>query len=373
MAAKGERGARGSVTCSDCELLPEDPALSGTLYIQQPIDHVRAAIGQALDRCGAVYSEPHAGLLAIEVPPGSLDPIVDGLVEALSSVEQQDSRAVLLPPGAAVDAAAFMRAESLAVFIASIRGVSLLDLLRDDRLLTHFQPIVPARDPDALFAYECLLRGYERDGTLIPPAGIFDRARDANLLYYLDRAARLRAIASVAAHRLASKVFINFNPTSIYNPSFCLRTTIAALADAGIAPEQVVFEVVESEQMHDTDHLVRILTTYRRAGFGVALDDLGSGFGSLTLLERLRPDYVKLDMGLVRNVHANPFRATVLQKLLEAAHELGVRTVAEGVEHREEFHWLRDHGADYLQGWLFGRPATPPPPLSLHLVAERAC
>lgn len=166
---------------------------------------------------------------------------------------------------------------------------------------------------------------------------------------------------------MANHVFINFNPASIYDPTFCLRSTVLAIKNSSLEPDQVVFEVVESTDVPDPAHLLNILAYYREAGLRVALDDLGAGFGSLNMMARLRPDFIKLDMALVRDVDSDPFRATMVRKLLEAAHELGVRTVAEGVETEGEWSWLRDNGADLMQGYLIAAPGTPPPLPSDHV------
>jgi EAL domain-containing protein (putative c-di-GMP-specific phosphodiesterase class I) len=195
---------------------------------------------------------------------------------------------------------------------------------------------------------------------LIYPDRLFGTARRSQLLFHLDRATRLAAIQGASEHAVSIPIFINFNPNSVYDPDFCLRSTVQAVEEAGLAPEAVVFEVVESEEIQDVEHLTRIMEYYRSAGFRVALDDLGAGYGSLSLLTRLRPDFVKIDMELIRGVDSDPYRAQIASKLLELAHDLKTFTVAEGVETEAEWSWCRNHGADYAQGYLFGRPACPP-------------
>ncbi len=93
----------------------------------------------------------------------------------------------------------------------------------------------------------------------------------------------------------------------------------------------------------------------------MALDDLGAGYSSLNLLASLRPDFVKLDVGLVRDVDRDPYRTAIAAKLLDLAKDLGVIVVAEGVETEEQWRWLVAHGADLAQGFFFARPASPPP------------
>ena len=110
----------------------------------------------------------------------------------------------------------------------------------------------------------------------------------------------------------------------------------------------------------DVCHLRGILNYYRAAGFKVALDDIGSGYSSLNLLHQLRPDFIKLDIELVRDVDKDPYKALVAEKIFEIAVQLGIQTIAEGVEREEEYEWVRARGANYAQGYLFGRPAPQP-------------
>ncbi len=117
-----------------------------------------------------------------------------------------------------------------------------------------------------------------------------------------------------------------------------------------------MFEVVESDEISDIDRLLRILDFYREVGLRVALDDVGAGYSSLKLLARLKPDFIKLDMDLIRNVDRDVYKAQVASKLLELARELHVSTVVEGVETVGEWQWATEHGADFAQGYLFARP-----------------
>ncbi|RYG30629.1 EAL domain-containing protein, partial [bacterium] len=128
----------------------------------------------------------------------------------------------------------------------------------------------------------------------------------------------------------------------------------------GIPRERIVFEVVESDDVEDRDHLLNILRYYRKEGFRVALDDLGSGYSSLNLLTEILPDVAKLDMALIRDIDTDPVRQKVVTHLLHLARELGVTTVVEGVETAAEADFCRSAGADLVQGYFFARPAHHP-------------
>jgi len=156
---------------------------------------------------------------------------------------------------------------------------------------------------------------------------------------------------------MKSLLFINFFPTVVYDPVHCLRTTREAMRETGLQPDQIVFEVVESEDIVDRGHLLDILTRYRAEGFRVALDDLGSGYASLNLLADLRPDFVKLDMELVRGAATDPLRRGLVQAIVRAARDEGIRVIAEGVETLEVAELLAEIGVSLLQGYYFGRPS----------------
>jgi EAL domain-containing protein (putative c-di-GMP-specific phosphodiesterase class I) len=112
--------------------------------------------------------------------------------------------------------------------------------------------------------------------------------------------------------------------------------------------------------VESVDHLLTILKYYRKGGFGVALDDLGAGYSSLNRMAELRPDFVKLDMKLIQGVHRDPVKAMIAERLLLLARDLGIQTIVEGVEDREELAWAQEHGADFVQGYLIARPNNPP-------------
>lgn len=350
-------------SCQGCEALPRPISESGTLFVALPLAHTRARVCAALGDAGIRY-HVRDELIAFDVSADSLQHFSKQVCRRLSSVELNGAKALMLARGAEPTLADLMRMETLAGLVSRIEGQWLLELLAEERLVTYFQPIVDAHDPEHVFAYECLSRGVQPSGELIYPDRLYGTARAANLLFHLDRAARLRAIASAVEHKVSTKIFINFNPLSIYDPAFCLQSTVKAIDQAPLSNDQFVFEVVESDRVEDVQHLQRVLDYFRQAGFQVALDDVGSGYSSLNLLSKLKPDYVKLDMELIRDADHDPYKAQIATKVLELARGVGLRTIAEGIETEAEWRWLRDHGANYLQGYYFARPARAPgPPL----------
>jgi EAL domain-containing protein (putative c-di-GMP-specific phosphodiesterase class I) len=343
--------------CTRCEVLPSAaPCESGTLHLGLPVAFVLRKARSIVASRGWTFSEQR-DIISVAVPGDSLPTYCRELDAAFTPVERESIRALFVSSDHVPGLADFLAADSLKRVSARANAGMLLDTLAD-HLTCAFQPIADAQTMD-IFAYEALLRTDARAAIRTPDV-IFRIARDAGLLPHTDLAARRTIIARAATYGIEKRLFINFCPSSIYDPKSCLRSTIEALDAAGIARERVVFEVVESDEITEPDFLLDILRTYRQAGFKVALDDLGSGFSSLNLLHTLRPDFVKLDIALVAGIDHDPFKAMLAGKIIEAARGLDMTVIAEGIETAGELQWLRDNGAHLLQGFYIARPADVP-------------
>ncbi len=347
--------------CPRCERMPDVPEAGGRLFIWPPLGHTADKIRVALARDAMACDDRQAdGCLVVTVPENGHGRFAERMATALTAAEARDSRILFMPGDAEPQVTAMGRVDQLETYLTRQQSRWLLDVMRAERVTTMFQPIFYVDEPDRVFAHECLLRGVDEDGALIAPTRMFDIARRADLIFQLDKLARTTAVANAAAQGIDTCVFINFTPSSIYDPVNCLRTTLAAVDEAGLDRGQVVFEVIETEDIHDPEHLAGVLAFYRRAGFRVALDDLGGGYASLGLLPSLRPDFVKLDRSLVSGVHAEPVKAVIIERLVQMAHDLNIAVVAEGVEEAEDLGWLQAHAVDFVQGFLLARPARGP-------------
>ncbi len=348
----------------DCERCGR-PALpiaeSGRLFIWPPLGHTRQKLRAALEgHAVAVSDVPGQSGLIVEVAPGDHTRLATLLAEQVTRAEARDSRAIFMAGSEEPGFAQLGLVESLETYIARRRGSWLQELLHAQRVTTHFQPIFYVAEPDRVFAHECLLRGFDEQGNLVSPGLMFELATQADLVFPLDRLARITAVQNAAALEISSQIFINFTPAAVYDPINCLRTTVAAVEKAGLQRDRIVFEVIETERIGDPDHLANVLSYYRDAGFKVALDDLGGGYAGLGLLPSLRPDFVKLDRSLVDGVGGNKVQSVVIDRVTQMAHDLGIEVVAEGVEQAEDLDWLQAHDVDYVQGFLLARPAPKP-------------
>lgn len=254
-------------------------------------------------------------------------------------------------------------------FLKLVQNHELLELIAQQSFITYFQPIIDLQNKDELFAYECLLRP-QWQGKSIPPFKLFEFARETNLHNYLDQKARESSIVSASRKHFPQevKLFINFLPSSIYNPEFCLQHTFKIVRENSVLPSQLVFEVVESEQIHDIDHLESIFKTYKKSGMQVALDDVGAGYATLEVLEKLQPDFVKIDREYVSHCDTILEKQLFLKSVVSVAAKLNIKVLAEGIERTEELEFCRDIGIHYGQGYLIGKPG--PDILERALVTE---
>lgn len=346
--------------CKGCEVLPAPATGAGRLYLAPRLEHTLNQTANALKERQWPVETVSDGVFAVSLREHQIETLVGQLSELMSTNEQMACPALVLPDGVRFGLQHLAEMMPLNVLVGRQNFRWLTDLLRSDRLEMHFQPIVHAANSATVFAYEALARGVDEDGSLIAPAQLFAAARATDLMFHMDRAARVAAIRQSRQHGIAEQVFINFNPTSVYDPVFCLQTTFNEVKQLGADPRRFVFEVVETDLVDDPRHLRNILREYRRHGFRVALDDLGAGYSSLNLMQSIRPDFVKLDREMVHGVSTNSYLASITARLIDMARDLGVAIIAEGIEQAEDWAWLRERRVDYGQGFLFGRPSRVP-------------
>jgi EAL domain-containing protein (putative c-di-GMP-specific phosphodiesterase class I) len=355
------RSGKAFGSCSRCETVPDKIEGSGGLYLWFPVSHTLNKIIAALAKARLEYLLLEDGkCLYILIDSRGTERFNKTALSTLTTQELKETKVLWMRGIEQPKLCDFSRITSLDSFINFSNSDWLLDLLSEERLTTHFQPIVYASDTSKIFAQEALLRGIDEQGNLIPPGRIFAQAESAGIIFQLDALARTRAIREAKVYEMKELLFINFSPTSVYDPATCLRMTVEAIDESGIPHSNIVFEVAESRHPPDMSHLMKILNFYREAGFLIALDDFGSGASNLNLMHQLRPDFIKLDMELIRNVHLDSYKALITEKMLEIADKLDIKTVAEGVETLEEFEWVRQRGATFVQGYLIAKPTSPP-------------
>ena len=225
-------------------------------------------------------------------------------------------------------------------------------------LFPVFQPILDFR-LRAILGYEALMRGPE-GSPLHRPDQLFGHAARlgfSNDLEHLCREASLRAFA---AQRLAGRLFLNITPGCLLDPRLMNGQTRDLLNQLGIAPNRIVLELTENQQITDMPGIQEALLHYRGRGFQIAIDDLGEGFANLRLWSELRPEFVKIDKHFIDGIAEDRIKFHFVRAMQDLAEICNASLVAEGIERNEDFVCLRDMGIACAQGFFIARPESHP-------------
>lgn len=200
-----------------------------------------------------------------------------------------------------------------------------------------------------VFGYEALLRTEEK--SFANPGEIISAAERLDRLGDLGRRVREQSVASFASAPKDAALFVNLHPRDLLDADlFRDDSPLVKMAD------RVVLEVTERASLGDIKDVRARISILRYLGFRVAIDDLGAGYAGLSSIAQLEPDFVKLDMSLIRNLERSVLQQRLVGTMTTLCRDLGVRVVAEGIETAEEHDCLHRVGCDLMQGFLFGTP-----------------
>lgn len=259
----------------------------------------------------------------------------------LSIVEQQAKRLLSQhPPGGGVDRGALNRS-----FDRCLEG-----------LWMAFQPIVTGTT-QSIYGYEALMRS--REPALPHPGAVLDAAERLGRIEELGRVVRERAAKSMATAQGNPVFFVNLHVRDLLDDT--LLSDESALAPFA---NQIILEVTERASLEEVPDVRQRIGALREIGFRIAVDDLGAGYAGLNSFALLEPEFVKLDMTLVRDLHLSKTKCTVVRSMVNLAKDMGTLVVGEGIECKEERDTLVELGCDYLQGFFLARPGEPFPSIS---------
>jgi len=222
----------------------------------------------------------------------------------------------------------------------------------------HFQPIRHAADGSPV-ALEALLRWPQADGSFIPPNDFIQLCEDTGLIIALGRWVIRRA--AQAQQQLAEAgwgmlpIAVNVSAVQFFNTDLANEFS-RAIEEFGLPRGSLQLELTESSLMRNPTQALQTLQRLHERGIHISLDDFGTGFSSMSYLQHLPLDSLKIDRSFVADVETNPRNAAICRALLSLGHSMGLTVIAEGVETEGQNGWLAAHGCDQVQGYLLGRP-----------------
>lgn len=233
----------------------------------------------------------------------------------------------------------------------------LQEIILHSELYPVYQPIVHLDSAD-IFGYESLIRG-PRGTTLEAPTALFSVADEVDLTFELDRACFHSCLASAEQLEPVHRLFVNLLPMSFYDTTFIQSELRRLIESASITPANVVFEITEKLAIENFRSFKNALGTLTSAGFGVAIDDVGTRHSNLEAVMALRPHFIKISDVLTRGVSRSTVKREMLRSLGRIAEAIDAVVVAEGLENPDDLAVVRDLGVHYGQGFFLARPAPP--------------
>ncbi len=232
----------------------------------------------------------------------------------------------------------------------------LIQILKNKSIRTVYQPIVRLDDGHIL-GYEALSRG-PRDSFFESPGNLFDAAEHFNRLWELELLCRTKALENARELPPGKLLFINVNPEIIKDRKFKKGSTKECISKFGMNPSNIIFEITEKTAVSDYKSFRKTIDNYISQGYKIAIDDTGAGYSGLRLLTETRPQYIKIDMSLVRDIDKESIKQELMKTFYSFAKITNMQLIAEGIETVNELNTLIDIGVQYGQGYFFQRPAA---------------
>lgn len=244
-----------------------------------------------------------------------------------------------------------LREEQLNERLAELRRI-----VAAEDVEVRFQPIVRLRD-GRVHGFEALTCGPA--GSIFEnPEMLFSFAEGTDHIEALEGLCRAKSVYQARALDSGLRLFLNCSARILANPQVLCQGLLQQAQECGLKATDIVIEITERVAITAWQDFRRSVAALRLVGFRIAIDDVGAGYSSLKSIAEVTPDYLKVDISLVRDVHKSHLKRSLLDGLVRIGSTLKAQVIAEGVENEEEFKALKEMHIDLGQGYFFARPGA---------------
>lgn len=230
-------------------------------------------------------------------------------------------------------------------------------IISNKMIKTVFQPIISLRD-GSILGHEALSR-ITCESEIKNTDILFTIAGECKRLWDLELLCRTMALETAYSFMIPpynKKLFINVNPNTLHDENFRKGFTKDFLMQYEIAPHNVIFEITERNVITDMNGFMATIDHYKGQDYRIAIDDAGAGYSGLNLISDVNPNYIKLDMKLIRGIDGDSLKFALVKGLVEFSKASNINLIAEGIETYEELDTLVNLGVQYGQGYLIQMP-----------------
>jgi diguanylate cyclase (GGDEF)-like protein len=235
-------------------------------------------------------------------------------------------------------------------------------ILEGEYIFPVYQPIVSLTDGQT-FGYEALSRISEKE-LEIDIGQLFKMADRTNRAWELEALCRTKALKNSVHIQNGKKIFLNVNPNIIHDEIFrdgfmkidSTGFTKTRLNEYGLDFHNIIFEITERVAINDTEAFIGSIRHYRDQNYGIAIDDVGAGYSGLNTIMNVRPNIIKLDMALIRNIDKDETKQFLCKAMVDFGKSAGILLIAEGIETEEELKTLIKLNVDLGQGFFLDIP-----------------
>lgn len=227
-------------------------------------------------------------------------------------------------------------------------------ILKGEYIKPVYQPIVSLTD-GTVYGYEALSR-ISNEELQMNIEQMFRLADRENKSWELEALCRTKALESASAQGLDKNLFLNVNSNIIHDEAFKKGFTKKRLEKYRLDAGKIIFEITERVAISDSNAFSGSISHYKNQNYGIAIDDFGAGYSGLNIVASVRPNLIKLDMNLVRDIDKDEIKQLLCKTMVNFGRSAGIQLIAEGIETDEELKTLIKLKVDYGQGYFLGIP-----------------
>lgn len=244
--------------------------------------------------------------------------------------------------------------------------VQMKGMIQNEEIYPVYQPIVSLTD-GSIYGYEGLSR-IDQAKYNLDICDLFSYAEQNDILWELESVCRKKTLEQAKELDQGVQLFINVDPLVIEDQKFRDGFTRKILKEHNMSSDRIIFEITEKNSSNHPENFSAVIQHYKNEKFRIAIDDFGEGYAGVNRVCSLMPEFLKLDIAMVRNINQDTVKQTIVKNIVKFCNEINIMVIAEGIETKEELAELIRLNVNYGQGFLLGRPVREFRPISDEII-----